>query len=144
MNDRIPPQVCSMCYISLDDAVCILRDCRKGTLVAKANIESVFQLLPVHPDDFVLLGFQFESSVFFDWVLLMRCSVSCAAFEKFSIFLEFSIWVRAGLTSSAHYLDNFLLIGQVGTDQCMFMLQSLDICQEFGVPFAHDKTEDPS
>lgn len=37
--------------------------------MAKADIESAFRLLPVHPEDFCLLGFWFEGGYFVDWVL---------------------------------------------------------------------------
>lgn len=65
-----------MCYTSLDDTVHILKGCGKSALMAKADIKSVFRLLPVHPDDFVLLGFQFQGSFYFDQALPMGCSLS--------------------------------------------------------------------
>lgn len=59
VNDWIPAHLCSVKYASLDHAVGVAR--RRGTdaLMAKADIESTFRLLPMYPDDFCLLGFQF-------------------------------------------------------------------------------------
>lgn len=47
----------SVSYVSLSKAIKMIRECRKGSLMAKADIESAFHLLPEHPDSFHLLGF---------------------------------------------------------------------------------------
>ena len=60
--------------------------------MAKADIESAFRLLPVHPDSFHLLGFQLDGLFYFDKCLPMGCAISCVYFEAFSTFLE---WVVA-------------------------------------------------
>lgn len=39
-----------------------------GVLLAKADIKSVFQLLPVSPQDFKLLGFQFKNKYHFPFL----------------------------------------------------------------------------
>ncbi|KAJ1095702.1 hypothetical protein NDU88_000860 [Pleurodeles waltl] len=49
-----------------DQAIQMLRELGPGALMAKSDIESAFRLLPVHPDDFNLLGFQFEGRFYFD------------------------------------------------------------------------------
>ena len=56
VNDGIPPDCCSVQYASVDDAVELVRKAGPGAAMAKADIESAFKLLPVHPDSFHLLG----------------------------------------------------------------------------------------
>lgn len=70
-------------------------------------------LLPVHLEDFKLLGFAFEGQFYIDRALTKGCSVSCSAFEWFSSFLQCTMWHRTGLWDIAHFLDDFLLVGQV-------------------------------
>ncbi|KAJ1197584.1 hypothetical protein NDU88_001441 [Pleurodeles waltl] len=60
VNDAIDPALCSVKYASLDGALTLLRKLGQGSLMAKADIESAFRLLPVHPDDYHGLGFQFR------------------------------------------------------------------------------------
>lgn len=43
--------------LPLTRQISMVRDCGLGALVAKADIESTIRLLPVHPEDFCLLGF---------------------------------------------------------------------------------------
>lgn len=66
VNDGIPEQLCSVCYTSLDEAVAIVKHCRAGAWMAKADIKSAFHLLPVHPNNSELLGFFFEGQYFMD------------------------------------------------------------------------------
>ena len=40
-----------------------------------------------------------------------------------------------------HYLDDFLFVGEVGTNQCANLLKTFtNVCQNWGVPLAEDKT----
>ncbi|XP_053143522.1 uncharacterized protein LOC128341261 [Hemicordylus capensis] len=144
VNDGIPDSLCSVRYTSFDEAVRVVRGQGPGALLAKCDIESAFRLLPVHPDDFELLGFTFAGQFYFDRALPMGCSISCAAFEAFSSFLEWAVRRRAGLQSTAHYLDDFLFVGRGNSGECHRLLRSfMGLAEELGVPLAKDKTEGP-
>ncbi|KAJ1156513.1 hypothetical protein NDU88_009232 [Pleurodeles waltl] len=56
VNDYLEEGTCSVCYASFDEAVDLVRAAGKGALMAKADIESAFRLLPVHLSSFHLLG----------------------------------------------------------------------------------------
>ncbi|KAJ1095838.1 hypothetical protein NDU88_000988 [Pleurodeles waltl] len=83
VNEAIDPVLCSVRYASVDQALEKLRVLERGTLLAKIDIEAAFRLLPVHPEDYHLLGFQFNGDYFFDKCMPMGCSVSCSYFEQF-------------------------------------------------------------
>ncbi|XP_053145742.1 uncharacterized protein LOC128342468 [Hemicordylus capensis] len=141
VNDGIPDSLCSVRYTSFDQAVKVVCSCGQGALLAKCDIESAFHLLPVHPADFNLLGFAFQGHFYIDRALPMGCSVSCAAFEAFSSMLEWALWREAGLVSTAHYLDDFLLVGRPRTNQCRHLLEVFqNLCADLGVPLAQEKT----
>ncbi|XP_072178201.1 integrase/recombinase xerD homolog [Diadema setosum] len=57
--------------------------------MAKEDIESAFRLLPIHPDDFELLGVKFEGKYYVDKCLPMGVRCAPAYFETFSTFLEY-------------------------------------------------------
>lgn len=61
--------------MSFNQTVATVWRCAKGTW-----------MVPVHPEDFQLLGFSFDGQYFMDKVLLMGCSISCAAFEQLNSF----------------------------------------------------------
>lgn len=143
MNDGIPEELCSVRYTSFDQPVWVVRAKGRGTELAKCDIKLAFRLLPVHPRDFELLGFYFEGSFYMDRALHMGCSVSCAAFEAFSSFLEWALQRRIGLDGVVHYLDGFLFVER-GSGCCKALMDDFqDVVEELGVPLAHEKTEGP-
>ena len=81
-----------------------------GALLAKADIKSAFRLIPIHPDDFCLLGIKVSDKIFVDKTLPMGASCAPAHFESFSTFLEWVVSTRVGTGHVCHYVDDFLFI----------------------------------
>ncbi|XP_072254328.1 uncharacterized protein, partial [Pyxicephalus adspersus] len=145
VNDGIHPEECAVAYASIDAAIAWVRRYGKGALLAKADIEAAFRLLPVHPLCMRLLGCKWDGGYYVDRCLPMGCSVSCALFEKFSTFLEWVVRTVAEVDSVIHYLDDFLLIGPAESGVCRVLLATLQhVAETFGVPLAGEKTEGPT
>ena len=51
VNDHIPKSLCSLSYITVDDAVQNILKYGQHTFLAKVDIKSAFRLIPVHPAD---------------------------------------------------------------------------------------------
>lgn len=51
INDEIPKYLCSLQYITVDTAIRHIITLGQGTLLAKLDVKSAFQLMPVHPTD---------------------------------------------------------------------------------------------
>lgn len=109
VNNTIPEHLCSVWYTSFDSAVAMVRECCLGAELGKCDIKSAFCLLPIHSEDFDLLGFSFQGKFYIDRVLPMGCSISCSAFKRFSMFLEWAVKFRCGGKSVIHYLDDFFV-----------------------------------
>ena len=135
VNDFIPDQFSSVQYASIGDAITLIKSLGRACYMAKTDIKSAFRIIPIHPDDYHLLGMTWNNSYFFDRCLPMGCS--CAIFEAFSTALE-------SLSGVLHILDDFLFIatsqGKCDSDLNNF----LGLCDRLGVPIAHEKTEGPS
>ena len=58
VNDNIPKTLCSLSYITVDDAIERILELGSNSLLAKVDIKSAFRLLPVHPADRNLLAMQ--------------------------------------------------------------------------------------
>ena len=72
VNDGIPKDLCTLHYITVDDAIRYWRyiiALGKRALQAKADIKSAFRLLPVHPADRHLLGMLWNDVMFIDTCL---------------------------------------------------------------------------
>ena len=58
VNDGIEPELCSLSYSSVDKAVRLIREKGTGAQLAKLDLESAYRMIPVHPDDRLLLGME--------------------------------------------------------------------------------------
>ena len=58
VNDGIDPLVCSLRYTTVNKVARAAGCLGVGTLLAKLDVRSAYRLIPVHPDDRPLLGFQ--------------------------------------------------------------------------------------
>jgi len=116
--------------------------------MAKTDIESAFRLLPVHPEDFQLLGIQLNGKFNVDKALPMGTSYSPAHFERFSSFLEWVAIREAPSIKIVHYMDDYLIISSKmasGSQSCQALLEKFkEICATLGVPLAPDKTIGPA
>ncbi|XP_053403684.1 uncharacterized protein LOC123554801 [Mercenaria mercenaria] len=143
VNEFIDPKICSVKYTEFDEAIRIIQDLGRNCYLFKMDIKSAFRLLPIHPDDFELLGFSCMEKIYFDNCLPFGCSISPSLFEKFSTFLEFCIKSKMNSGRLIHYLDDFLG-GEKGYESCKsLMLLFETIMNKLGVPLADEKTEGP-
>ncbi|XP_053563915.1 uncharacterized protein LOC128654176 [Bombina bombina] len=145
VNDGIDPELVAVKYASFEKAVGLVRTAGLGALMAKADVESAFRLLPVHPRCHHLLGCEMDGSFFVDLCLPMGCSISCSYFERFSSFVEWVVKQTAGISSMVHYLDDFLFVGPAGSAICDRLVRAFgQVTEEFGIPVAADKSEGPT
>ena len=56
INDGISKPLCSLKYVTIDDAIKEIIQLSRGAFLAKIDIKSAFRLLPVHPADRNMLG----------------------------------------------------------------------------------------
>ena len=65
VNDGIPPEWCSLSYIKVDDVARHVAQLGSGALLAKMDIQQVYRMVPVHPDNRALLGMRWEGGVIY-------------------------------------------------------------------------------
>ena len=144
VNDGISSALCSLTYASIDDAVAIFRLLGKGALMAKLDLQEAYRMVPVHPSDRPLLGMQWKGGLYIDASLPFGL---CSAPKIFSALADGLIWMvhNQGFRHALHYLDDFLLMGPPSSTHCKEALHAtLQLCKEFGVQVAVEKTEGPS
>ena len=143
VNDFIPEDCPSVHYASINDAISVVKRKGAGCFMAKTDVKSAFRIIPIHPDDFALLGMKWQNFYYFDRCLPMGCSSSCAIFEAFSTALEWLAMNRLGASAVLHILDDFLFIAE-SQEQCQADLTNfLSMCEHIGVPIAQEKTVGP-
>ena len=66
INSFIDKDSYSLSYVTIDEAIDKLQDFGHGSFMAKTDIEAAFRLFPVHPEDWELLGMQWEGLYYYD------------------------------------------------------------------------------
>jgi len=66
INDGIPKDLCSMSYVTIDDAINRILSMGPRSLLAKIDIKSAFCLIPVHLADRHLLAMQWDNLILID------------------------------------------------------------------------------
>ena len=144
VNDGICPDLTSVVYASVDNAVEIIRHLGPGTELVKIDLKDAYRVIPVHPQDHHLLGTQWCGDTFVDRSLPFGLRSAPKIFTAFSDMVAWAIHYR-GVRHLLHYLDDFLLFGQPGTLEAgQAVATARAVFSEAGIPVAEHKTEGPA
>jgi hypothetical protein len=143
VNDFIEPSVCHVQYSKFDNAVDIVQRIGRSAYMAKADIKSAFNLCPIWPGDFGLLGIKTNAGYWVQKMLPMGASSSCYIFEKFATFIQWLVSKTANSQNIDHLLDDFFMAG-VSYFECLQLVYTFEsICAELGVPLSEEKKIGP-
>lgn len=84
----------------------------------KTDVRSAFRIVPVHPSDYPLLGFQLKDKWCYDKTLPMGCSGSCQIFEDLSRAMEWVAKNKLQILDIIHILHDFVIIDK-SLDTCV-------------------------
>ncbi len=108
--------------------------------MAKFDTESAYRLVPVHPEDRPLLGMAWKEKVYIDTAIPFGLRSAPKIFNAVADALQW-IFRSQGVNSVLHYLDDFIVFGAPGTEECQAALDlALQLCCLLGVPIARHKT----
>ena len=144
VNDGIDPDLCSLSYVSIEDAARAIVKSGQGSKLAKIDIKNAYRIVPVHPEDRVLLGMVWDEGLYVDAVLPFGLRSAPKVFTAIADALE---WVikREGVQKLFHYLDDFLIVAPPASKQCEEDLQKLlVIFDRLHIPVAASKLEGPT
>lgn len=144
VNDGIAESVCSLSYISVDDAAQAVLKLGRGAQLAKVDIRNAYRVVPIHPEDRWLLGMQWEGALFVDTALPFGLRSTPKIFTAVADAVE---WMgkHEGIGILYHYLDDFLTAGRPGTRECSQSVLALRaLFDRLGIPIAEDKLEGPA
>ena len=95
MNAYIPPHLCSVNYITIDDAVREVKLRGRGALMSKVDLQDAYKTIVVRPEVYHLLGSSWTNDdgttvYYVDHVLPFGLRPSAYLFDLFATGLEFS------------------------------------------------------
>ena len=113
--------------------------------MAKTDLKSAFQLLPIYPGDFDLLGIKCKTKYYDDKCLPFGSKLSCALFNQFSTFLQWLVCRKSQNSNIIHYLDDLLFGGKSQDFTCRHTLLVFhQTCEQLRIPIAAEKTVEPT
>ena len=144
VNDRIDANLCSLKYVTVDDAVAAVKQIGLGAELAKVDIRSAYRIIPVHPEDRWLLGMVWEGALYIDTVLPFGLRSAPKIFNAVADAVEWII-CQQGVSTVFHYLDDFLIVGNPYTKDCTVQLSVLrEVFEHLGIPVAMEKLDGPA
>ena len=143
VNDSISSDHRSVCYATTQDAFHHIKTFGPGCFLAKTDIKNAFQIIPVRPQDYNLLGMRWRKAYFYDCYMPMGRSSSCKTFVTFSTALEWIATSQLSISHIIHFLNDFLITAPTHA-LCQNQLNLfLDLCCYLSVPISPDKTLAP-
>ena len=109
VNDGISPEICSLSYMTVDDAARAIVSMGQGAMLAKVDIKSAYRIVPVHPDDYPLLGMMWREALYVGSALPFGLRSAPKIFTSIADALEWRL-KRIGVQQVFHYLDDFLIV----------------------------------
>ena len=102
-----------MQYAGIDEAVALVKSAGQGCWMARSDIQNAFKLIPIHPSDYEVQGFQWQGKFYYDKTLVMGCSISCRIFKAFSTALQCILENKLHVKYVTHILDDLFLCMKV-------------------------------
>ena len=150
INFSISKEDFSLQYVTIDDAIEGIKRYGPGCFLAKTDIESAFRLIPIHPDEYELLGMCWEGKHYYDKVLPFGLRSAPSIFNTLSDALEWILLNKCKISFVCHILDDFLLIEPPAAmppfdSTCQQSLTDmLSVFEIINIPIAQGKTQGPS
>ena len=117
-----------------------------GSFMAKTDLTSAFRLIPIHPDDWNLLGIYWQTKFYVDLYLPFGLRSAPFLFNLLSDALEWIIKNKYGIKHVIHILDDFFLV-EPSELQCPTSFSTLLLIRTFmsvRAPVVASKTLGPS
>ena len=144
VNDGIDRQLCSLKYLTVDQAVAHILQVGQGAVLAKVDVAHALRNILVHPEDRHLLGMRWGNDIFIDMTLPFGLRSSPKIITAVADALEW-VFRHRGVTWCMHYVDDFLTVGRPESGECRSNLQViLETCGRVGVPLKANKLKGPS
>ena len=145
VNSCISRDDSAVTYETLDHFIRLLKEVGQGALIAKADVENAFRIIPVHPSNYPLLGMYWNGQYFYDKVLPSGLSTSCKIFETFSTAIQWVLKNKLNVKNVSHILDDFMFIGPPSSNICeQYLNKFFYLACDVGIPIKQFKNCSPN
>ena len=129
VNNGIDPQDFCLQYIKVDQVICMVSHYGPAALMAKFDVESTYQNIPLHPDDRSLLGMRWRGKFYVDLSLPFGLPSAPIIFNSVADMVEWILLHKHHLPDTLHHLDDFITAGPLQSFQCCYNLNTaVSVC----------------
>lgn len=144
INDNIDKAEFPCTYMHFDQATEMIVRVGRGCFLSKIDIKHAYRLLPVRPQDWPLLVYQWEGQYYVDLKLPFGGRSSASIFTSFADLVCWILTQKYELIV-VHYSDDFLLITRADLELAMKHLDTFKSVFAFlDIPIAEDKLVGPA
>ena len=115
----------------------------QGSFMVKADIKEAYRMVPVRPQDQLLLGVMWQDSVYIDKVLPFGLRSAPKIFSAVADAIQWILHLN-GVDNIIHYLDDYVLVAKDREQADYQKAQLISTFTELGVPLEPSKLEGPS
>ena len=146
VNDFIDKDQFTLQYTTMDSAIAAIHDLGPtGAMMAKIDLQHAFRIIPVRPDQYWLLGFQWNGSYYYDTKLSFGCRSSCKLFNDLADILANTVRHHSANPHTYHFLDDFWFLARAGSPACETAYRTmLAVCNACNIPISYQKCASPS
>ena len=142
VNDGIPPSYCSMRYPSTDMGIEQIFTAGRGAQLSKLDIKDAYRIVPVHSDDWIVLGMQWKGQYFIDTCLPFGLRSAPKLFTTLADTAKWPVQTR-GVKCCLHYLDDYFVVESPHMPAKALAIATNTLA-ELGIPLAPDNVEGPT
>ena len=130
----------TLSYCSVDKTFAIVNLLGPGTLLSKIDLKNAFQLIPVCPADWNLLGIFWQGKYYIDTCLPFGLHSAPCIFNHLATAIHWILQNNYNVQFLLHYLDDFLTAGSPNSPECNKNLESmLTHCQRIDTPIKPER-----
>lgn len=143
MNTLIDKSEFSLCYVTMDDAIRLIKLCGKGASLIKSNITDAFKIMPILYKLWPYHGIKWDDKYYFFKRLVFGSRSSPKIFDALSSTVCWIAEKKYKIPNVLHLLDDFLVVVPPFDDAHKVMEGFLGIFRTLGIPLSEKKTEGP-
>jgi hypothetical protein len=143
INELIEKEDFSLKYVTVDDAISLLKKLGRYSQMSKTDVTSAFHLLPIKRSLWHLYGIKWDGLYYFCVRLAFGCRSSCKLFDQLSLAICYIATNNYNIRHILHLLDDFLAINAPNTVAERTPAMLSHIFSILRVPTAPHKTMGP-
>lgn len=143
MNTLIDKSEFSLSYVTMDDAIRLIKLCGKGASLIKTDITDAFKIMPISYELWPYHGIKWDDKYYFFKRLVFGSRSSPKIFDALSSAVCWIAEKKYKIPNVLHLLDDFLVVVPPFDDAHKVMERFLGIFRTLEIPLSEKKTEGP-